>query len=435
MCKEVVSVKRKAEGKLLDWKAEPNRKPLLLSGARQVGKTYLLRQFAREHYPSTAYFNLEAEPAIAALFEEDLDPARLIRYMEISAGQRILPGETLLILDEIQSCERALTSLKYFCEEAPEYHVAAAGSLLGVAVNRERYSFPVGKVDLMTLYPMDFEEYLWAGGKELLAEAIRSAFQSMEPFPESLHTEAVSLYREYLLVGGMPAAVTAFTAHGSFLDAREQQTAILNNYVADMAKYASASESVRIRACFASIPAQLAKENHKFQYKVVRRGGSAAMFGASIEWLELAGLVNRCWRLEQPVHPVAVYRDPSAFKLYMGDVGLLSAQTGISAENVLNAQGDFIGALTENYVAQQLTAAGRTLCYWESGGIAEVDFILENGAAVVPLEVKRGEHVRSRSLNVYREKYHPPVSVRLSLRNFGESDGIRSVPLYAAFCL
>lgn len=430
-------MKRKIEERLLTWKDKTsNRLPLIVNGARQVGKTYILRKFGTEQFKNVVYINLETNLAVASYFSDNIAPERLLRYLEASTGERIIPGETLVILDEIQSCERALTSLKYFCEETPEYHIVAAGSLLGVAINRQRYSFPVGKVETITLYPLDLEEFLWARGREFLCEEIRRAYKAMEPLPDVLHQEAIELYREYLLIGGMPACINAFLNSGSFLDVPLVQNEILNNYVADMAKYASNADSVKIRACYNSIPAQLAKDNKKFQYKVVQKGGSASLFGASIEWLNLAGVVLKCQRINQAYEPISVYADLSAFKLYMGDVGLLTMKSGISQQTLLSGEGNtFMGAVTENYVAQQLTAKGHDLYYWESSSTAELDFVLQKNNQIIGVEVKKGEHVRSRSLNVFVTSYKPAYSIRLSLKNFGEKEGLKSIPLYAIFCI
>ena len=430
-------MKRKIEERLLAWKNKTrNRQPLIVNGARQVGKTYILRKFGAEQFKNVVYINLETNLTIASYFTDNIAPERLLRYLEASTGERIVAGETLIILDEIQSCERALTSLKYFCEETPEYHIVAAGSLLGVAINRQRYSFPVGKVETITLYPLDLEEFLWARGREALCEEIHRAYETMEPLPEALHQEAIGLYREYLLIGGMPACINAFLSSGSFLDVPLVQNEILDNYIADMAKYASNTDSVKIRACYNSIPAQLAKDNKKFQYKVVQKGGSAALFGASIEWLNLAGVVLKCQRINQAYEPIAVYADLSAFKLYMEDVGLLTMKSGISQQTVLSGEGNtFMGAVTENYVAQQLASKGYDLYYWESGSTAELDFVLQKNNEIIGIEVKKGEHVRSRSLSVFVNNYKPAYSIRFSLKNFGEKDGLKSVPLYAAFCV
>ena len=430
-------MRRRIETELLAWKekSDDQRMPLLLNGARQVGKTYILRAFGAEHFENVAYVNLEANQAAASIFAEDLSPQHLIRYLESAIGEKIRPGKTLLFLDEIQSCERALTSLKYFCEEAPQFHVAAAGSLLGVAVNREKYSFPVGKVKTLALYPLDFEEYLWARGRESLADEIRSHCETLESLPEGLHKVAQELYREYLVVGGMPACVNAFAREKSFLDAASAQTQIVNASVADMAKYATASESVKIRACYQSIPAQLAKENRKFQYKVVRKGGSAALFGESIEWLTLAGLVLKCQKISHAYVPVSVHMELSSFKL-LGDVGLLMQQSGIPQQLILSGiENQFLGAVAENYVAQQLAARGHALFYWESDSTAEVDFVMQRDMDIVGIEVKSGLNTRSRSLNVFSGKYNPAYNIRLSLKNFGQTGNLRSMPLYAAFCL
>ena len=429
-------MERKIINDLLAWKDKADRKPLLLNGARQVGKTYILQKLGREQFENMVYVNLEKNLLVASFFQENLDPHRILRYLEASVQEKIIPGKTLLVLDEIQACERALTALKYFCEEAPEYHVAAAGSLLGVAIHREKYSFPVGKVETHTLFPFDFEEYLLACDKGLLLQEIRQAFAAMQPLPEALHQEAVELYREYLIVGGMPASVEAYIKSGSFLNVPDVQGEIVNNYVADMAKYADNTESVRIRACFQSVPAQLAKDNKKFQYKVVQRGGSAALFGSAIEWLAHAGVVMKCQCVQHAAEPLSVYADLSSFKLYMGDVGLLTMQSGISLATVLSG-GDntFMWAVTENYVAQQFAAKGYPLFYWTNSGTAELDFLLQKGSDVIGVEVKKGEHIRSRSLSVFVNEYNPAYSIRLSLKNFGESNGIKSIPLYAAFCI
>ena len=423
-------MKRKIEEQLLAWKNKTaGRLPLIVNGARQVGKTYILRKFGEEQFKNVVYINLETNLTIASYFNDNIAPERLLRYLEASTGERIIPGETLIIFDEIQSCERALTALKYFCEETPEFHIAAAGSLLGVAINRQQYSFPVGKVETITLYPLDFEEYLWARGKEFLCGEIRTAYETMEPLPDALHQEAIELYREYLIIGGMPACINAFLKSGSFLDVPLVQSEILDNYIADMAKYASNTDSVKIRACYNSIPAQLAKDNKKFQYKVVQKGGSATLFGASIEWLNLAGVVLKCQRINQAFEPIAVYADLSAFKLYMGDVGLLTMKSGLSQQTVLSGEGNtFMGAVTENYVAQQLAAKSYDLYYWESSSTAELDFVLQKGNQIIGIEVKKGEHVRSRSLGVFADSYKPAYSIRLSLKNFGEKDGLKSVP-------
>ena len=430
-------MKRKIEEKLLQWKNKTkDRKPLILNGARQVGKTYLLREFGEKYYKNTVYVNLEISREVRAYFEENLEPERILRFLEAVAGERIIPEETLIILDEIQSCEKALTSLKYFCEETPEYHITAAGSLLGVAINRNQYSFPVGKVETIELFPMDFEEFLWAFGKEFIAVQIRDSFHTMTALPKGLHTEVIEYLRQFLIVGGMPAAVNTFLDTGKFLDASSVQSEIVDNYIADMAKYASNTDSVKIRACYNSIPAQLAKENKKFQYKVVQKGGTTAIFGASIEWLNLAGIVIKCQRVEHGFEPIPVYTDLSSFKLYMSDVGILTMKSGLPHHIILSGEGNtFLGALMENYVASQLKANGYDLYYWTSEYSAELDYVIVKDQRVYAIEVKKGEHVRSKSLSQFASKYHPYRAIRFSMKNFGNENDIWSIPLYAVFCL
>ncbi len=430
-------MKRKIEEKLLAWKEKrKNRKPIILNGARQVGKTYILKEFGRKYFETVVYVNLEINSQVRSYFEENMEPKKILRFLEALQGEKIIPEKSLIILDEIQSCEKALTSLKYFCEEVPEYYVAAAGSLLGVAINRNQYSFPVGKVDTMELFPMDFEEFLWALGKEFLVSEIRECFQKMAAMPMGLHKEALELFRYYLIVGGMPAAVENYLENESFLDIMPIINEIVDNYIADMAKYASNTDSVKIRACYQSIPAQLAKENKKFQYKVVQKGGTAAIFGVSIEWLNLAGVVLKCQKVDHGFEPLPAYVDLSSFKLYMGDVGVLTMRSSLPHHIILSGEGNtFLGALTENYVAEQLKANGYDLYYWCSEYSAELDFVIIKEQKIYGIEVEKGEHVRSKSLSQFIAKYHPYRAVRFSAKNFGDENGIWSIPLYAAFCL
>lgn len=380
--------------------------------------------------------NLEINRQVRAYFEENLEPKKILQFLEVFAEDRIVPEETLIILDEIQACEKALTSLKYFYEEMPQYCVAAAGSLLGVAINRKQYSFPVGKIETIDLYPMDFEEFLWAVKREFLAAEIRRCFEQMEAMPEGLHAEAMEYYRQYLIVGGMPAVINRYLETERLLDVTEVQSEIVDNYIADMAKYAANTDSVKIRACYNSIPAQLAKENKKFQYKVVQKGGTTALFGVSIEWLNLAGVVIKCQKIEHGYEPIPVYADLASFKLYMSDAGILTMKSALPYHIILSGEGNtFLGALTENYVATQLTANGYDLYCWTSEYSAELDFVIMKDQKVYGIEVKKGEHVRSKSLSQFIKKYHPYRAVRFSAKNFGDETGIWSIPLYAAFCI
>ena len=430
-------MKRKITGQLIEWKNSSARKPLILNGARQVGKTFILREFGRENYKNTVYVNLESNGTVASMFNDDISPSKLIKYLEAETGERILPNETLIILDEIQSCERAVTSLKYFCEEAPDYHIAAAGSLLGVAINRNQTSFPVGKVNVIRLYPLDFEEFLTATGNDLLIDEITECYTQMSPMNEGLHQKALDLYHDYLIIGGMPEAVKAFIETNSYIDASLVQSSIIDSYTADMAKYASNSEAVKIRACYNSIPAQLAKDNKKFQYKVVQKGGSSSIFGASLEWLKQAGVILECQRVDQGTMPLPVYADQTTFKIYMSDVGLLVNKSQMSVNTIITGEANiFMGAVTENYIAQQLAAKNYPLYYWTvANSQAELDFVLQKNDKIYAVEVKKGEHVRSRSLSVFKQKYSPDYAIRFSQKNFGKTEDVISIPLYAAFLL
>jgi hypothetical protein len=429
-------MKRNIETDLINWKNSKRRKPLLIRGARQTGKTYSLRTFGRHHFKTVIYVNFETDQRIGRAFDEDISPAYLLQRLEVYFNQKITRDETLIIFDEIQACERALTSLKYFREEAPEYFVAAAGSLLGVALKREHFSFPVGQVDELNLFPLRLDEYFTAMGEERLLQEIQSCHLEQRPLHTLLHEKAMQVYRDYLVVGGMPEAVAVYLADRHITDVTEVNQAILRAYLADMAKYATGSETTKIMACFDSIPAQLAKENHKFQYKVVARGGRAAFFGEAIDWLLAAGIVLKCDRAEQASHPLEVYKDLAAFKLYLSDPGLLCAKSSLSAYDVIAGKDNlFIGALTENYLASTLTQTGHRLFYWTSDGQAEIDFLIERDSKIIPVEVKSRAHVKSRSLSIFSGRYQPEQSIRVSGKNFGWENGIRSVPLYAAWLI
>ncbi len=429
-------LRRKSEGDLRAWRDKNDRKPLLVKGVRQSGKTYLLRSYAQELFDSIVYVNLENDKPARADFQAALDPHVIIRAIEARTGQRVIAGHTLLVIDEIQACEEALTSLKYFCEDAPEYHVAAAGSLLGIAINHQSYSFPVGKTDIVEMAPLDFEEFLWALGKDALAAAIRDAFETAQPLPPSLHEEALSCYRQYLVVGGMPEAVATYVQTGSVIDVAERHRIILDGYSADTNKYADEVLSAKTRACFDSIPYQLAKENRKFQYKVVRSGGNASLFGDALDWLVLSGTVVRCTQVENIESPLEAFVNPSAFKLYQADTGLLVSKAGAQRADILSGVGStFTGALAENYVAQQLAARAYPLHYWTLGNRAEIDFVVERQGCLSAIEVKAGVNTRARSLASFKGAHGIGRLVRVSAKPFGSAGGILSVPLYAAFCL
>ena len=431
-------MKRKISKLLSEWKTNPKRMPLIINGARQVGKTYIIKQFGKEQYEHLLYLNLEIEDNFCKFLETELSPDKIIQYLEAAKGVNVKAGNTLIFFDEIQVCEQALTSLKYFCEQAPEQHVIAAGSLLGVSINRNKHSFPVGKVQQINMYPMDFEEFLWAMDREKLSEEIKAHFDKDLAMPNALHDIALQYHQQYMIVGGMPAAVSSFIETGSYNNVQLIQNDIMQQYIADMSKYATSATSVKIRACYNSIPAQLAKDNNKFQYKTVQRGGTATIFGEAIDWLQFAGIVLKCQRLEHGFIPLNAYADLSNYKLYMADIGILTLHSRIPLQTMLSpieVHNIFLGSMAENYVAQAFVNKGYDLFYWQSEGKAEIDFVLQIQDSVIPVEVKKGHRNRSRSLGIFANKYKSPYAIRISKKNFGFENNIKSVPLYAVFCI
>jgi predicted AAA+ superfamily ATPase len=430
-------MERKFTAQLLKWKNSDSRMPLIVTGARQVGKTYSLLEFGKTNYQNVVYLNFENNSDLHAVFERDLNPERIIRELSVISGKTIFENDTLLIFDEIQTCERALTSLKYFCEDAPAYHIAAAGSLLGITLNRQKFSFPVGKIDRITLYPLDFEEFLWALGRKNGAELLRECFENNSFFPA--HNEYLDLYKIYLLVGGMPFIVNEYIKHQDFINISLLQKNINDAYIADMVKYAQPTETNKILAAFNSIPAQLAKENHKFQYKIVKTGARAYEFESALDWLQTAGIVRKCVKTCEGKFPLELFAQHNSFKIYLADTGLLSSKFPLPQNALLSDFSGFEnikGALAENYVFSALVTNGYTPFYWESEGKAEVDFVIQNREGkIIPIEVKSSEHNRSRSLQQYTGKYKPEYSIRISAKNFGFENGIKSTPLYAVFCI
>ena len=312
----------------------------------------------------------------------------------------------------------------------------AAGSLLGVAVNREKYSFPVGKVQMLTMYPMDLEEVLWAKGKQMLADTIREHYENNQPLDEILHEEAMQEFYHYCIVGGMPAAVKADLAKDSPIEQTEIRQMLLNSYIADMTKYADKSDTIRIFEAYDSLPSQLARDAKKFQYKLIKSGARASQYGDAIDWMIRAGIVNKCMKCTQGFYPAAAYQDVSAFKLYYSDMGIMSARIGMTLEALNNSETEhFWGIMAENYVSVALKTNGYDLYYWESDNTAEVDFLIQKNSHVIPVECKAGNHVKAKSMMVYMEKYEPSYAIRISTRNFGMVKGIKAVPLYSVFCI
>lgn len=429
---------RKIIGFLEKWKQSEYRKPLILQGARQVGKTYAILEFGRTHYENVAYFNFETNPMLNDTFAENISPDYLIPILSHIAGQTIVKEKTLIVFDEVQLCERALTSLKYFCEDAPDYHIVVAGSLLGVAVNRAKFSFPVGKVDIKNLYPMDMEEFMLAMGEDALVEQIKECFRTDSPMPSALHNEAMQLYRQYLIVGGMPECVLQFANTKDYILVRHTQDTILASYLNDMSKYNSTNEIKKTRLAYDNITVQLSKKNTRFQYKLIKKGGRASEFENAIEWLCLSGIVSQVYRVEQIKKPLENYRNIDAFKIYVSDLGLLCAKKDLAANDILymvEELNDFKGGMAENYVNVQLTINGYHTYYWESERGAEIDFVIQRDGKLIPIEVKSADNTRAKSLKVYMDTYKPAYAIKLSTKNFAFEDNKKIVPLYAAFCI
>ncbi|MEI3391633.1 MAG: AAA family ATPase [Clostridia bacterium] len=422
---------------LINWKKSQNRKPLIVHGARQVGKTYIIKKFGKEHYENLIYVNFETNQEISSQISENIDAKYIINKLELFYGEKILPEKTLIFFDEIQANERALTALKYFYEDAKEYHIIAAGSLLGIAINRKNYSFPVGKVQMINMYPLSFKEFLIAVNRENLIKEIENHYEKNEKMDKDIHELCLKLYRTYLVVGGMPEVVETYLDEQKTIAAIDIQAEILSSYERDMTKYADNGLSNRIISAFDSIPVQLAKENQKFQYKVISKGGTSSIFGEAILWLKNSGIVNQIYRVK-PEIPLEMHKDLTSFKLYMSDVGLFVNKARYPLYQIdLNTQPTMIsmGPLTEHYVANELRIKGYDAYYWESDGKAEIDFIIQKETEIVPIEVKSSIRTKSRSLDLYMNKFNPKYGIRISEKNFGMEDGIKSVPLYAVFCI
>lgn len=378
---------------LEEWKEGRYRKPLILQGARQVGKTYSILEFGRTHYENVAYFNFETNPKLNETFDENI---------------------------------------------SPDYHIIVAGSLLGVAVNRAKFSFPVGKVDMKTLFPMDMEEFMLALGEGALVSKIKDCFADNSPMPSALHGAAMQLYRQYLIIGGMPECVMQYAQTKDYILARHTQDTILASYLNDMSKYNNLNEIKKTRLAYDNITVQLSKKNTRFQYKLIKKGGRASEFENAIEWLCLSGIVSQVYKAKQIKKPLENYRDIDAFKIYVSDLGLLCAKKDLAANDILymvEELNDFKGGMAENYVNVQLVTNGYSTYYWESERGAEIDFVIQREGQLIPIEVKSADNTRAKSLKVYMETYKPAYAIKLSAKNFGFEDDKKIVPLYAAFCI
>ena len=432
-------MKRNAMQELITWKNKKNRKPLLIYGARQVGKTYLVKEFGKTYFKDIIYVNFETNTIMNNVINDDISPENIINNLEIFFNKKIDKNNTLIFFDEIQKNNRALTSLKYFCEEAPDYYIIGAGSLLGVQITKKDFSFPVGKVDFLTIYPMSFDEFLINTNNELLKNKIEECFNANKLMDNILHEKALDLYYKYLALGGMPEVVQAFIDSNSIITAIDYQNNIIESYRNDITKYCETmNEANKILATFSSIPVQLAKNNKKFQYKLVQKGGTSSIFGDSINWLVNAGIVNKCIKTKIGF-PIKMYEEIESFKLYMNDVGLLTNLSEMPIylfDNKKAINETMLGMFTENYVASSLKILGFNLNYWKNEYDSEVDFVIgTNKGNIIPVEVKSGSNVKSRSLNNYMQEYKPIYAIRISERNFGFNNNIKSIPLYAVFCL
>jgi len=423
-------MERKLMSELLKWKDKSSRKPLLLEGARQVGKTYLLKDFGKRYFKNVAYINFQnPSREIAELFDGSIEPSRIVGMLELYLDMKISATDTLLFFDEVQEVPRALTSLKYFCEDAPEYYVVAAGSLLGIFLHKGT-SFPVGKVDSLRLEPLDFEEFILANGREKMLDYVKE-----NPFENHFKEIFYDLFKYYLFTGGMPAVVSDWIETHDFDNVKINQEKILNNYRNDFSKHTDYTTAIRIRQVFDSLPAQFAKKNDKFLYGTIKSGARAREYELAIEWLLDAGIVRRVNNVKVGDKiPLKAYSDPSSFKLYFVDIGLFRYLADIPVEVIQNKDAifdEFNGLIAEQFVLQQLTK--HTLFYWTGGESSEVDFVMQYGSLIVPIEVKSGTNVKAKSLKLFRETYSPKISLRFSLKNTQLNNDLLNISLFSIF--
>ncbi|AXY78484.1 ATP-binding protein [Paraflavitalea soli] len=424
-------MKRSIQRRLSAWKQAPDRKPLILQGARQVGKTWLLKHFGASEFDTVAYFNFEEQPDLKQFFENTKDVPRIIQNLSLVHGQAILPQKTLVIFDEIQECNDALNALKYFCENAPEFAVACAGSLLGVTMSRGN-SFPVGKVDFLQLNPVCFSEFLSAADPHLFS--FLESVNQIEPLPDIFFHPLVDKLKMFFICGGMPEAIVALLEKQDTAKTQQVLQNIINAYALDFSKHAENKDIPKINHLWSSIPSQLARDNKKFLYQSVKNGARAREYEDALLWLSHAGLIHRIFRISKPGLPLSAYDDLSAFKLYLIDVGLLRRLSFLDPVAIREGNRlftEFKGALSENYILQHLIASFEgTPRYWTSGNQAEVDFIIQVKNEIIPIEVKSDESIRSKSLTVYNDLYQPPVRIRYSLKNLKKDDELINIPLF-----
>lgn len=427
---------RKITKTLMEWK-DNFKKPLMLIGARQTGKTYIISEFCNQNFENYLYINLEKEENIQKIFQETIDPKEIIEQIKIIKNIRFNIEDTIIFLDEIQVSEEAISSLKYFCESNLPYKIICAGSLLGVKINRFKKSFPVGKVNIKYLYPMDFEEFLIALDELELINMIKKHYLSMEAMPSIIHEKACELYKKYLIIGGMPEVIKNFIDNGKNLSELnlELQEQIITSYLADMNKYTNNTESIKNAKIYNAIPKELAKENNTFKYSIVDESARSERYESSLDWLLAANMVLKCNLTNRNESPLKAFIDETKFKIYLSDTGLLRALANIDYREILSDNHSmFKGALTENYVICNLYPNFKELYYYTFQQF-EIDFLIKINGDIIPIEVKAKTNTKSRSLNEYITKYHPKYAIRLSLKNFGFENNIKSIPLYAIFCI
>lgn len=429
-------MERLIKNKLISWKNSINRKPLIIYGARQIGKTYSILDFGKSEYDNVLYCNFENDRDIHNIFKRNLNPDRIIEDLKAYYSTSIIKDKTLIFFDEIQACEEALTSLKYFNEEANEYHIIAAGSLLGLAINRGSFSFPVGKVDIINMYPMNFEEFLLATNNKILRDHIVEAYNNMMPL--NLHEKALDLYRLYLVVGGYPQAVKTYIETNDINLVRSEQSSISNAYISDMTKYATPDETIKSIEIYNSIFAQLGKETTKFQYSVVSKKARSKSYDVALSWLKASNVIINCTMTSEGFYPITSTEDLNTFKIYYCDIGLLSLKGALAPNKIIqniDISDKVRGMLAESYVACELTFNGYDLHYWNSNNTSELDFVVHIDGNAIPIEVKSADNVRAKSLRTYISKYNPKYSIKISTKNFGFENNIKSIPLYAVFCI
>ena len=422
---------------LLKWKNDTDKKPLIIEGARQIGKTFIVNEFAKNEYNSSIYINFEMDKNWESIFDT-LNPNSIIDNIRSISKINIIPHETLIVFDEVQKSEKALNSLKYFCEFKKDIDIIAMGSLLGIAVNREEYSFPVGKVNILKMYQLNFSEFLIAINEDDKIETIKECYKNNKPINEIIHKKLIELYRLYLYLGGMPEVLNVYINTNNLQLARIKQNEIVETYLRDMTKYNKKPDYSKTVMTYNSIPVNLAKENKKFMYSSIKKSARAKDYENATEWISLAGIGYKIYKLNQIKIPLEAYKDNEVFKFYMNDVGLLNSKNKLTYEEITSEEENFTdykGGLAENYVVSQIIKNNDELYYYKDDKNIEVDFLIKLNGKIIPIEVKSGKRIRSLSLNNYINKYKPEYAIRISMKNFGFENNIKSVPLYAVWCI